>query len=123
MTPQPAIDITEDDLQDLISTRRRLHKHPELKFEEAKSAELVEERLRALGYQVRTGIAGTGVTGLLDTGREGPTLMLRADMDALPIMEENSTEYASLNPGVMHACGHDGHTAALLTAAKQIMAL
>ncbi|MEW6730438.1 MAG: amidohydrolase [Acidobacteriota bacterium] len=111
-----------EDVAELISTRRQLHKHPELKFQEVESARLVAERLQGLGYQVRTGIAGTGVVGLLETGREGPTVMLRADMDALPITEENSVEYASQCAGVMHACGHDGHVAALLATAKQLIA-
>jgi amidohydrolase len=117
-----ALGFSEEDLKELISTRRQLHQNPELKFEEVDSARLAAERLRALGYEVQEQIAGTGVLGLLETGRKGPTILLRADMDALPIYEENSVEYASRRPGVMHACGHDGHTAALLTASKQLMA-
>jgi amidohydrolase len=113
--------LLKEEIEELIATRRRLHQYPELKFEEVESAKLAAERLRAIGYNVSDQIAGTGVMGLLETGREGPTILLRADMDALPIVEENSVEYASRNHGIMHACGHDGHTAALLTAAKQIM--
>src|SRR2546423_368542 len=118
-----AFGLTKEDLTELIATRRQLHQHPELKFEEVESAKLVAERLRELGYEVREGIAKTGVVGSIDSGREGPTLMLRADMDALPILEENRVEYASRRSGVMHACGHDGHTAAMLTAARQIINL
>ncbi|MGP5712674.1 M20 metallopeptidase family protein [Vreelandella alkaliphila] len=103
--------------------RHRLHQHPELKFQENNTAALVAERLRALGYCVTEGIATTGVMAELATGREGPVIAFRADMDALPIEEINTFEHRSQRQGLMHACGHDGHTATLLLAAEAIMAL
>jgi amidohydrolase len=93
----------------LVAWRRDLHKHPELGFQEERTSGLVAEFLTRLGYRVYTGIAKTGVIGMLYGARPGPTVMLRFDMDALPIQEENEVEYASQTPGVMHACGHDGH--------------
>lgn len=105
----------------VVADRRDFHEHPELGFEEVRTAGIVAERLRALGVEdVRTGIAGTGVTGLIRGTKNGPTrtVLLRADMDALPILEENQVEYVSQNPGVMHACGHDAHTAMLLGSAR-----
>jgi amidohydrolase len=105
----------------VIADRRDFHEHPELAFQEVRTAGIVADRLRALGVEdVRTGIAGTGVTGLIHGTKEGPgrTVLLRADMDALPILEENEVEYVSQNPGVMHACGHDAHTAMLLGSAR-----
>jgi amidohydrolase len=96
---------------DLVALRRDFHRHPELGYRETRTAGIVADRLRKAGYAVRTGIAKTGVVGVLRGSRPGRTLLLRADMDALPIQEENRTPYASAVPGVMHACGHDGHTA------------
>ncbi len=107
---------------ELIATRRDLHMHPELGLEEFRTSGIVAERLRALGYEdVRTGIAVTGVKAVLRGGGPGKTLLLRADMDALPIAEENAVEYRSQNAGMMHACGHDAHTAMLLAAARVLM--
>lgn len=103
--------------------RHKLHQHPELKFQENGTAALVAEQLRALGYRVTEGIATTGVMAELDTGREGPVIAFRADMDALPIKEANTFAHRSQQEGLMHACGHDGHTATLLLAAEAIMAL
>ncbi|MCC5901563.1 MAG: amidohydrolase [Halomonas sp.] len=103
--------------------RHKLHQHPELKFQENGTAALVAERLRALGYRVTEGIATTGVMAELSTGREGPVIAFRADMDALPIKEANTFAHRSQQEGLMHACGHDGHTATLLLAAEAIMAL
>ena len=108
----------KDVAEQLVLDRRHLHMHPELGFEEVETAKFVAERLRAHGLEVRTGVAKTGVVGLLRGGRPGKTVLLRADMDALPIQEENEVEYKSKNAGVMHACGHDGHTAILLGAAR-----
>jgi amidohydrolase len=102
---------------DTVAIRRDLHAHPELAFEERRTAGIVAERLRALGLEVHTGIGGTGVVGLLRGAQDGPTIMLRADMDALPMPEENDVPYVSQNPGVTHACGHDTHVAMLLGAA------
>jgi len=97
--------------EQLVAWRRDFHAHPEIGFQEHRSANAIAARLRELGYQVQTGIAKTGVVGLLEGERPGPVVMLRFDMDALPIFEENDTDYVSQNPGVMHGCGHDGHMA------------
>ncbi|MEE4240635.1 MAG: amidohydrolase [Desulfopila sp.] len=102
---------------ELIALRRDFHQHPELGFEEHRTATVVETYLQALGLATER-VAGTGVVALLEGDAPGPTIMLRADMDALPIQEENDVSYASVNPGVMHACGHDAHLAMLLTAAR-----
>jgi len=98
--------------QQLINWRREFHTYPELGFQEFKTAELVAETLRSLGLRVRTKVGKTGVVGYLGEGK--PVVALRADMDALPIQEANDVPYASQVPGVMHACGHDAHTAILL---------
>lgn len=104
--------------QEVVATRRDIHAHPELAFEEHRTAGIVAERLKALGLDVETGVAQTGVVGYLKGKHEGKTLALRADMDALPILEENDIEYRSQNTGKMHACGHDAHTSSLLGTAK-----
>ena len=100
-------------LQDeLVAIRRDLHAHPELGFQEVRTAGVVAEKLSELGYEVVTGVGQTGVVGLLPGGLPGDrTVLLRFDMDALPIHEENEVPYRSQNPGVMHACGHDAHVA------------
>ena len=95
----------------LVAWRRDLHRHPELGFQEVRTSGLVAQHLRDLGLEVQTGVGKTGVIGVLEGERPGPVVMLRFDMDALPIREENQTDYVSQNPGVMHACGHDAHTA------------
>ncbi len=108
----------------VIADRRDFHEHPELGFQEVRTAGIVAERLRALGVEdIRTGIAGTGVTGLIHGAGPGEarTVLLRADMDALPILEENDVDYVSQNPGVMHACGHDAHTAILLGTTRLLL--
>lgn len=106
---------TTDDLYpDVLELRRTLHRHPELSGEERETARRVAERLRSRDLNVQTGIAGTGVLATLDGGNSGPTLLLRGDMDALPIQEETGLAFASENDGVMHACGHDVHTSSLL---------
>jgi len=102
------------------STRRDLHMHPELGFQEIRTAGIVAKELNRLGLEVTTGVAQTGVVGMIETGKPGPVVMLRFDMDALPIFEETGTVYESQNPGVMHACGHDAHVAIGLTAARLI---
>lgn len=100
------------------SMRRDFHKHPELGFREQRTSEIIARELTDLGLKIQTGVAETGVVAVLDGGKPGPVVLIRADMDALPIQEETNAEFASINPGVMHACGHDGHTAILLTVAK-----
>ncbi len=106
------------ELQDeLINLRRDFHMHPELGFEEFRTNKVVSEYLTGCGLEVET-VAKTGVVALLRGGLPGPTVMLRADMDGLPVREENEVPYKSLNEGKMHACGHDGHMAMLLVAAK-----
>jgi amidohydrolase len=97
--------------EQLVSWRRDFHRHPELSFQEHRSAERIAAVLRELGFQVRTGVARTGVVGLLAGPQAGPVVLLRVDMDALPITEETRADYASQTPGVMHACGHDAHMA------------
>jgi amidohydrolase len=109
-------------LDEVVATRRDLHEHPELGFEEHRTAAIVADRLRALGYDVHTGIGQTGVVGVLAGAKPGKTVMLRADMDALPIDEENDVAYRSRTPVHMHACGHDGHVAMLLGAARIVAA-
>src|SRR4051794_7356066 len=97
---------------ELIEIRRDLHMHPELGFQEVRTARVVAEKLSALGYEVVSGVGKTGVVGLLGGGQPGErTVLLRFDMDALPIQEENDVPYRSQTPGVMHACGHDAHVA------------
>ncbi|MGH2532107.1 MAG: M20 metallopeptidase family protein [Thermomicrobiales bacterium] len=110
-------------LPGVIADRRHLHQHPELGFQEYETAKFVAERLRSLGVEeIRTGIAETGVTGLIRGARgDGKVVLLRADMDALPIDEENEVDYRSRNPGVMHACGHDAHTAMLLGTTRMLL--
>jgi len=105
---------------DLIATRRDLHQHPELAFEEVRTSGIVAQRLQRLGLDVQTGIAKTGVVALLRGGASkagAKTIAIRADMDALPIHEMNDIDYRSTVDGKMHACGHDGHTAMLLAVA------
>jgi amidohydrolase len=104
-------------LAETIAIRRDLHAHPELAFHEVRTAQLVAAKLRERGLEVHEGIGGTGVVGILSGTQPGPTIMLRADMDALPMPEENDVAYVSQNPGVTHACGHDAHVAMLLGAA------
>jgi amidohydrolase len=112
---------TAEETELLLRTRRDLHRHPELGFREHRTAGIVAERLRAAGYEVRTGVGGTGVVGTLRGGAgDGPTLLLRADMDALPVEEETGHAFASATPGVMHACGHDAHVAVGLAVAERL---
>ncbi len=101
----------------VIKTRRDLHRIPEIGFKEKKTSAYVAHYLKKVGLPFQTGIAKYGVVGLLETGRPGPTLMIRADMDALPVAEETGLSFASKHPGVMHACGHDAHTAMALCTA------
>ncbi len=97
--------------------RHKIHSHPELRYEEKITASLVAQELKKLGLIVQEQVGKTGVVGLLDSGKPGKTIALRADMDALPITEETHLSYKSKEIGKMHACGHDGHTASLLATA------
>jgi amidohydrolase len=117
MNTIPALEANQAELTKL---RRDIHQHPELAFEEHRTAKLVAEYLESLGIEVETGIAGTGVVGSIQKGRGNRAIGLRADLDALPIHEANDFAHASKHPGKMHACGHDGHTAMLLGAAKYL---
>ena len=110
----------DERIPDLVAMRRDLHEHPELAFEEVRTSSIVAQRLQALGLEVQTNIAKTGVVGLLRGNAstlDTKTLAIRADMDALPIHELNEIDYRSTIDGKMHACGHDGHTSILLTVA------
>jgi amidohydrolase len=99
---------------ELIETRRALHRQPELAFAEHQTARLVADRLQAMGYEPRIGVGRTGVIADLEGGMSGSTLLIRADMDALPVSELPGRSYGSQATGRMHACGHDAHTSALL---------
>jgi amidohydrolase len=114
------VTVPREIVDEVVATRRDLHVHPELGFEEHRTSALVAERLGELGFEVHTGIGQTGVVGVLRGMRPGKTIMLRADMDALPIDEENDVPYRSGTPVHMHACGHDGHVAMLLGAARVV---
>ncbi len=106
----------------IIERRRDFHQYPELGLEETRTAGIVAEALKELGIEVTTGVGVTGVVGLLHGTKESPVLLLRFDMDALPIQEDTGVEYASKNPGKMHACGHDSHVAVGLAVAKLLAA-
>jgi len=109
-------------LPEMIGLRHQIHQHPELAFEEHQTSDLVAERLAAWGYEVHRGLAGTGVIGTLRHGSGSKSVGIRADMDALPIVETTGLPYASKHHGKMHACGHDGHTATLLAVARHLAA-
>jgi amidohydrolase len=112
------------DRAQLVATRRDLHQHPELGFEETRTGALAAERLKSLGYEVKTGVGKTGVVALRSGGGGGGRcVLLRADMDALPVEEANEVPYRSKHPGRMHACGHDGHVAIGLEVARRLAAL
>ncbi|MGO4889259.1 M20 family metallopeptidase [Anaerobacillus sp. MEB173] len=106
--------------EEIIEWRRDFHKHPELSFEESRTSKIVADFLRSIGLDVKERVNGNGVVADLKTIENGPTIAFRADMDALPIQEETGLPFASQVPGVMHACGHDGHTAILMGAAKRL---
>ncbi|MDR3514288.1 MAG: amidohydrolase [Azospirillaceae bacterium] len=109
-----------DIIPSIQAIRRDLHRHPELAFAETRTAALVASELLAAGFEVTQGVGGTGVVGTLRAGLSGRAVALRADMDGLPALEQTGLPYASSTPGLMHACGHDGHTAMLLGAARQL---
>lgn len=116
MPPFPAE--AEDMAERIVAWRRDFHRHPEIGFQEHRSAEIIAQTLRELDLTVETGIAETGVMGTMQGARSSPVALLRFDMDALPVLEETGASYASTSPGVMHACGHDGHMAIGLTVAN-----
>jgi len=103
---------------EVVSWRRYMHQYPELSFKETKTAQYIKEKLLSFGLEVKTNRGGHGLIGILQGDQPGKTIALRADFDALPIHDEKEVPYKSQNPGVMHACGHDGHTAALLGTAQ-----
>lgn len=116
-------DLAREAHADVVRLRRHLHAHPELSYQEHATGRSIAERLRTLGIDVREGVAGTGVIGVVRGARPGGTICLRADIDALPIQERNEFPYRSINDGVMHACGHDAHTAMVLGAGTILQAL
>ncbi|HZV13591.1 MAG TPA: M20 family metallopeptidase, partial [Candidatus Kapabacteria bacterium] len=109
--------LTKQYYNDIVKLRRTIHREPELAFEEKKTSSLVAKTLQKIGLKVETGIAKTGVVGVLKGASSGKCIAIRADMDALPILEQTGLQFASTNKGVMHACGHDSHTAMALGAA------
>ncbi len=111
------------DLERLIADRRYFHQHPELGYQEERTATYIAERLQHLGYAVTTGVGRTGVVGMLEGTGSGRSILIRADMDGLPIGEETGLPFASTTPGVMHACGHDGHMAVGLAVAARLARL
>jgi hippurate hydrolase len=113
-------DVLTERIGEFIQLRRDIHRHPELAFEEHRTSDLVAAKLAGWGYTVHRGLGGTGVVGVLKKGSSKRSLGIRAEMDALPIHEATGLDWASSKPGLMHACGHDGHTAMLLAAAKSI---
>lgn len=124
--PEPSLELSERHLApsldlpwstDIVALRRDFHEHPELGYEETRSSQIIAARLQALGFEVRTGVGKTGVVGTLRNG-EGPMILVRADMDALPIAEQNDWDWKSSSPGKMHACGHDCHMAIGLSVAR-----
>jgi len=123
LRPLAPVEVRDDVLEIfpwLVELRRDLHQYPELKYQERRTGEKISQLLGEWNIGIQRGVAETGIVGLWDTGKEGPVLALRADMDALPIKEVEDRPYASRNPGVMHACGHDAHVAMLLGAARII---
>ncbi len=117
------VELSKKEEGEIIELRRDFHRYPELGFAEKRTAERAALEMESLGLSVQTGIAGTGVVGLLRGTREGPTILLRADMDALPITDKKNVSYASRVEGVMHACGHDAHTAILIGTARVLSQL
>ena len=111
----------EETFSEMIEVRRHLHMHPELSHQEINTPAFIADKLESLGVEVKRGVGGRGVVGTIRGGKPGKTIAFRADFDALPIQDMKQVHYKSTVPGVMHACGHDGHTAALLGFAKAMM--
>jgi len=118
----PALEAIRTHEEEMVAIRRQIHANPEMAYEEFATADLVAERLQRWGYEVHRGLGGTGVVGTLREGTSKRRIGLRADMDALPIEETSGKPWASKVFGKMHACGHDGHTAMLLSAARHFAA-
>lgn len=123
MTKEIINKLIEENLNTIIDIRRDIHANPELGMEEYRTAEVIYKNLQGLGLKIQTGVGKTGVVALLEGEKGGKTIMLRADMDALPIGEQTNLPYKSVNKNVMHACGHDFHTAILLGAAKVLSSM
>ncbi len=123
MTPSSIRPEVRQSVEEVVRLRRDLHQFPELAFQEFRTSRVVADFLGELGLTVQTGLAKTGVMTTIEGSQPGPTLLLRADMDALPIEEQTGLPYASQNEGKMHACGHDGHTAILLATARHLAAM
>ncbi|OYW30678.1 MAG: peptidase M20, partial [Methyloversatilis sp. 12-65-5] len=121
-SPHPLVEALGDRHARWTSIRRDLHAHPELAYEETRTAAIVARTLRASGIEVHEGIGRTGVVGVLRAGHGKAAIGLRADMDALPMTEQNTFAHRSTHTGRMHGCGHDGHTAMLLAAAEYLAA-
>lgn len=107
---------------EMVDIRRYMHQHPEVSFKEDHTKEYIYHQIKDLGFEIRRDVGGNGLTARLQVNDDYPTIALRADFDALPIEEENDVPYTSQNPGVMHACGHDAHTAMLITTARALSA-
>jgi len=118
--PLSTVDAIRRDRDELTAIRHDIHAHPELGLEEHRTAELVARKLEGWGIEVHRGVGKTGVVGVLRAGAGNRAIGLRADMDALPMQEQTELPFRSITPGKMHACGHDGHTAMLLGAAKYL---
>src|ERR1700748_1896205 len=118
--PNVSLDLARAAHAELTAIRRDIHAHPEIGMNEFRTADLVARKLEEWGIEVHRGVGVTGVVGVLRNGNGQASVGLRADMDALPILEATDLPYASKNPGRMHACGHDGHTTMLLGAAKYL---
>src|ERR1043166_508441 len=116
-TPLPSKSV----LDDVVDLRRHFHKHPEISFSEQETSLYLKERLRELGLDLKACPTETGAVAMLDTGRPGKTVMLRADIDALPIHEESGVDFASRTDGRMHACGHDAHMAIMIGVARTLI--
>ena len=118
--PSPVLARMLELAPEMRAIRQDIHRHPELAYEEKRTAAIVAERLRGWGIPVHEGIGGTGVVGVVESGKSSRSIGLRADMDALPIHEASGLPYESVHPGCAHSCGHDGHTAMLLSAARYL---
>jgi len=114
------LQLTDREFNSAVSFRRNLHKYPELRFSEFRTSEIIARELEQLGLLVTRGVAGTGVVAEWNSGKLGPHVMVRADLDALPVLDLKNVEYRSLNSGVMHACGHDVHMTVVLSIARLI---